>query len=349
VNNTKNNEVKKLPSFETFQRVCEFAAIEAARTIGHGAKEASDYAAVRAMQCMFDELETKARIVSTEGSLDNSYRFEYGEAVGMYKDREGEADLDIAIDPLEGTSLCAKGLPGACAVMAVADRGALLNAQEMYMWKMVVGPKARHAIDLRRSYTENILKVAIALEKKPSELTIAVLGRDRHNDLISEIRSTGAMIMQLPAGDLLPGIATCFPDSGIDMLLGAGGGPEGVITAAALKCLGGNMQGRLDVALTEKEMGEKLNFQDVNEDILTIDDLVSGYVHTVIVTAVTNAYWLEGVRYRDQHVHTNTLNIRGTHTYQKDVPSARDLSLHHWAQKQLSDEEISAAIRKYQK
>jgi fructose-1,6-bisphosphatase II len=348
MDNLKNTDIK-MPPFETFQRVCEFAAIEAARTIGHGSKEASDYVAVRAMQCMFDEIETKARIVSSEGSLDNSYRFEYGETVGLYKDRPGEPDLDIALDPLEGTTLCAKGLPGAVTVIAVADRNTLLNAEEMYMWKMAVGPKAKNAIDMRRSVTENILKTAIALEKKPSELTVAILGRERHKDLVAEIRSTGAMISMLPAGDLLPGIATCFPDSGIDMLLGAGGGPEGVITAAAIKCLGGNFQGKLDVGLTEQEMEQDMNYGDVDEGILLIDDIAKGYVHNVIITAVTNSYWLDGVRYEDKHVHTHTLNIRGSHTYQRDVPSARDLSLHKWKHKQLSEEELATVIKKHQK
>ncbi|MDR1272376.1 MAG: fructose-bisphosphatase class II family protein, partial [Clostridiales Family XIII bacterium] len=324
-----------LPALETLTRVTEFAAIEASRTVGKRAKYVTDKIAVRAQGIIIDEaVEGKGLIVQTEGGLDEADMFDLGSFVGKHKDRRGPQDFDIAIDPIEGTSLCAFGRPGAIAVMAVAEPNAFLVSKECYMWKLVVGPQAKGAIDLKKSATENIKAVAEALGKKPSDMVIALLERKRHSKLIEEISDLGVHIMSLDAGDLMPGIATCIPDSGVDMLLGAGGGPEGVITAAAVKCLGGDMQGKLDVGLTELEMGREMKeeFAGIDERIMKLDQIVNGKVHAVIATAVTDTYWLRGVQYNSKsgYVTTDSMILHSSNSIKLNVRTIRNLKTHNW-------------------
>lgn len=313
-------------NLEPFTRATEFAAILSAMYRGHGDKKAADRAAVYAFKCIFNEIPMRGRIVSTEGSLDESYSLEYGEIVG--NDPEGE-EVDIAIDPLENTLACASGTDGAVTVAAVGPRDGFLRAEETYMWKLAVGPDAKGKIDLDKSISENITAVAKALGKKPSQMLIAILDRPRHKEMIAEIRSTGAMIRLLPAGDLMPAIATCIKDGGVDMVAGAGGGPEGVIAAAAIRALGGDFCGRLDKKLTEKEIGHKLSY-DVPEHKMCLNEIVKEPPYTIVITAVTDSYFLKGVYYDEGRVHTNTFVIRGETATFGENHNARKITDHNW-------------------
>ena len=325
-----------ITNLEPFTRATEFAAILSAMYRGHGDKKAADRAAVYAFKCIFSEIPMQGRIVSTEGSLDKSHRLEYGEIVGC--DPDGE-QVDIAIDPLENTAACAGGLAGAVTVLAVAPRDGFLRAEETYMWKLAVGPGAKGKIDLEKSTTENVLAVAKALGKKPSQLSVAILDRPRHKEMIAEIRATGAMIMLLPAGDMMPAIATCFPDSGVDMVMGAGGGPEGVLAAAAIQALGGDFCGRLDKELTERETGEKLKFK-VPDHNMSIREIVKKPVHTIAITAVTDSYFLKGVYYDSGRVNTNTFVVRGESTTFGKNHNSRDIFRHNWFEYVKNEPEI---------
>lgn len=324
-------------SLEPFTRATEFAAILSAMYRGHGDKKAADRAAVYAFKCILNEIPMRGRVVSTEGALDDSHKLDYGEIVGA--EREKGEQLDIAIDPLENTSACAAGVPGAVAVLAVGKSNCFLRAEETYMWKLAVGPEARNAIDLKKSATENIDKVCRVLGKEPAQLVVAILDRPRHQELIREIRATGAMVMLLPAGDLMPAIATCMPGSGVDMVIGAGGGPEGVIAASAIKALGGNFQGRLDKKLTEQEMGEDLDFE-VDEGYMTLSQIVKKPVETISITAVTDAYFLKGVYYDNRRVNTHTFVVRGGSTTYGENRASRQLRTHNWYKYVKADPEI---------
>ena len=329
-------------SLEPFTRATEFAAILSAMYRGHGDKESADRAAVYAFKSIFSEIPMQGRIVSTEGSLDKSHSLEYGEIVG--KDPETGEPMDIAIDPLEGTSACAAGLQGAVTVLAVGPKNGFLRAEETYMWKLAVGPQAKGKISLKKSLTENIETVAKSLGKAPSQLVVAILDRPRHQDLIAEIRATGAMVMLLPAGDFMPSIATCIPGSGVDMLVGAGGGPEGVLSAAAIKCLGGDFQGKLDKTLTEAEIEEKLGFT-IDESIMTLNQIVKKPIHTISITAVTDSYFLKGVYYDAGRVHTHTFVVRGGTTTYGENHNARILREHNWYKYIEADPEIHALFQ----
>jgi fructose-1,6-bisphosphatase II len=313
-------------SLEPFTRATEFAAILSAMYRGHGDKKDADRAATYAFKRIFNEIPMQGRIVSSEGALDESHSLEYGEVVGS--DKKGE-QVDIAIDPLEGTTACASGLNGAITVVAVAPRDGFLRAEETYMWKLAVGPKAKGKVALEKSVTENILATAKALGKRPSQLVVAILKRPRHKEIIDEIRATGAMAMLLPAGDLMPAIATCFPDSGVDMVMGAGGGPEGVLAAAAIHALGGDFYGRLDKKLTEQEIERKLGFE-VPEHNMGLDEIVKKPIYTMAITAVTDSYFLKGVYYDKGRVHTHAFVVRGkTNTY-GEVRNSRNVYEHNW-------------------
>ena len=218
-----------------------------------------------------------------------------GEKVGLQTDDCKE--VDIAVDPLEGTTLIAKGLPNAISVIAMGAKGSLLNAPDTYMKKIIVGPKAKGAIDLNKTVEENILSVAKALGKKTSEMTIITQDRERHDYIVKAARSLGARIKVFSDGDVAAGIATCFEETGIDMLMGIGGGPEGVITAAAVKCMGGDMQGQI-YPLSEQEIKRchEMGFSDEDiEKILFIDDLAKGEDLFFAATGITQGDLLKGV------------------------------------------------------
>ncbi|MEN6350544.1 MAG: class II fructose-bisphosphatase, partial [Syntrophomonas sp.] len=253
-----------------FARVTEAAALAAARWVGKGDKEAADDAAVTAMRVMFDTVSLDGIVVIGEGEMDEAPMLYIGERVG----NGALPKVDIAVDPLEGTNLVAKGLNGAIAVLAVAPRGTLLHAPDMYMDKIAAGPECKGRIHLDATVKENLWEVAKSLDKLISEVTVVILDRPRHQTIIEEVRRAGARIKLITDGDVSPAVAAAYPDSGVDLLIGIGGAPEGVITAAALKCLGGDFQARLcpeedSEVLRCTEMG----ISNLNK-IFTIDELV---------------------------------------------------------------------------
>lgn len=287
-------------------RVTEAAAINCAHWIGKGEKNLADGAAVEAMRKMFDTVAISGTVVIGEGEMDEAPMLYIGEQVG-----KGGVEVDIAVDPLEGTNLTAKNMNGAIAVMAVAQKGGLLHAPDMYMDKIVVGPKAKGAIDINLSPEENMRNVAKALGKDVSELNIVMLERERHQYIVDAARKLGARCKFISDGDVAPVIATSFGTEGIDMMMGKGGAPEGVIAAAAIKCMGGDMQGRL-VPETEEEVRrvQEMGIDDVNK-VLTLDDLVSTDDVYFVATGVTNGDMLKGVRFTEKYAVTHTVIMRG--------------------------------------
>ncbi len=275
-------------------RVTEVAAIAAARLMGRGSKNESDQAAVDAMRRAFDALNIDGTVVIGEGERDEAPMLYIGERVG--KRGEGAPRVDIALDPLEGTNLCAYGRPGAIAVVAIANSGNLLNAPDTYMDKLAVGPAARGAIDLQKSPTENLRRIADATHRSVGDLTAIILDRPRHEALIKEVRAAGARIRLIEDGDVAGGIATCFEETGVDVLMGIGGAPEGVIAAAAIKSMGGDMQGRLRPRNPEEaERAKKMGIRDLDK-IYTAEELARGEV-MFAATGVTTGDFLKGVRF----------------------------------------------------
>ena len=289
-----------------FARVTEAAAINCANWIGKGEKNMADGAAVEAMRKMFDTVAISGTVVIGEGEMDEAPMLYIGEKVG-----KGGVEVDIAVDPLEGTNLTAKNMNGAIAVMAIAEKGSLLHAPDMYMDKIVVGPKAKGAIDINLAPEENMLNVAKALGKDVRDLNIVMLERERHQYIVDAARKLGARCKFISDGDVSPVIATSFGTEGIDMMMGKGGAPEGVIAAAAIKCMGGDMQGRL-VPETEEEIRRvhEMGIADVNK-VLTLDDLVSTNDVYFVATGVTNGDMLKGVRFTEKHAITHTVVMRG--------------------------------------
>lgn len=230
-----------------------------------------------------------------------------GEEVGGRKGDEGAPQIDIAVDPLEGTNLCASGAPGAVAVLAAAERGGLLHAPDTYMEKIVVGPTARGAVHLDAPVPENLRGIARAFKREVSDLTVVVLERDRHRQLVGDIRQAGARIRLIPDGDLSAGISAAVRGTGVHAVMGIGGAPEGVITAAAMRCLGGEIQARL-VALNDAQKGrlEKLGYDDLST-IYNTDDLAQGENIVFSCTGVTDGEMLRGVRFFGGGSRTDTL------------------------------------------
>lgn len=287
-------------------RVTEAAAMGASRWIGRGDKIAADQAAVDLMRLMVNTVSMRGTVVIGEGEKDEAPMLFNGEQVG---DGSG-AEVDVAVDPLEGTRLCALGIPGAIAVIAVAERGSMFfPGAALYMDKIAVGPDAADAIDIDLSPTENVKRVAAAKGMAVSDLTVVVLERERHEELIDELRVSGARVRLIRDGDVAPSIAAAQPFTGIDMLMGVGGTPEGVIAASAIKCLGGALQGRL----WPRNEGERTALVEAGYDVdrkLTHDDLVQGDDVFVAATGVTGGALLEGVRVSAAGVQTESLVMR---------------------------------------
>ena len=225
---------------EEFVRVTEAAAIACGRSVGRGDKNGADQLAVDAMRKMFDTVNISGTVVIGEGEMDEAPMLYIGEHVGA-----GGPEVDIAVDPVEGTNLVAKGQPGAIAVIAIAPKGCLLHAPDMYMDKIAVGPRAKGCIDINAPVSENLERVAKALDRKVSDLTVVLLDRERHYDLMDQIRRAGARIHLITDGDVNPIVNAGIEGTGVHMYIGKGGAPEGVLAAAAIKCLGGDMQARL--------------------------------------------------------------------------------------------------------
>ena len=287
-------------------RVTEAAAIASARLMGRGDKIGADQAAVDAMRRMLDTVAIQGTVVIGEGEMDEAPMLFIGEQVGT-----GQGDpVDVAVDPVEGTNLVAKGLPGSIAVMALAPRGCLLHAPDMYMDKLVAGPAGRGLMNLDAPIADNVRRLAAASDREPRDLTVVVLDRPRHADLIAGIRETGARIKLISDGDVTPAVATCLPGSGIDMLVGTGGAPEGVLAAAAVKCLGGEMTARLRVTEpAEADRAARMGLRPLDH-ILTLDHLVSGEDALFVATGITDGEFLQGVRYHPEMVTTHSVVMR---------------------------------------
>lgn len=276
-----------------FVRVTEFAALACARLTGRGDADSADQAAVDAMRKAFDALYINGTVVIGEGERDEAPMLYIGEKVGMQTEHAPE--VDIALDPLEGTSICATGGVGAISVIAIANKGNFLHAPDTYMDKIAVGPKAYGAISLDASVEDNIERVSKALDKPIGDLTVVILDRPRHEDLISRVRKMGARIHLIGDGDVSAAVAACWDDSGIDMMMGTGGAPEGVITAAAMKCLGGDFQGRLNFRNDEERArASKMGVEDLDK-IFSRDEIAKGDV-MFVATGVTDGPFLEGVK-----------------------------------------------------
>lgn len=292
-------------------RVTEAAALVSSQFMGRGDKNGADGAAVEAMRRAFETVKIDGEVVIGEGELDEAPMLYIGEKVGMAT--EDSMKVDIAVDPLDGTTLIAKGLANVISVIAMGKKGSLLKAPDTYMKKIIVGPKAKGCIDLNASVEENIKSVARALNKKTTEMTITVQDRERHNYIFEAARKLGTRIKMFGDGDVAAGIATCFEDTGIDMLMGIGGGPEGVITAAAIKCMGGDMQAQI-YPLSEEERirCHEMNLTDEDIDkVLSLEDLAKGDELFFAATGITDGDLLKGiVSLGNNRITTNSVVMR---------------------------------------
>jgi fructose-1,6-bisphosphatase II len=287
-------------------RVTEAAAVSSARWMGFGKKDEADQAATTAMRNVFDTIPMKGTVVIGEGEMDEAPMLYIGEQLGSGSPPE----VDVAVDPLEGTNIVAKGLWNALSVVAVADRGNLLHAPDMYMEKLAVGPGAAGQVDLNAPVEENLKSVARALGKDMDDLVVVILDRPRHHKLIEEVRRCGARIKLIPDGDVAAAVNTGFPDTGVDILYGIGGAPEGVLAAVALKCLGGEIQGRLVPENEEQWSRCRKMGIDNPKRVLFMDDLVKGDDAIFAATGVTDGELLRGVRYRGDLATTHSLVMR---------------------------------------
>jgi fructose-1,6-bisphosphatase II len=287
-------------------RVTEAAALAAGRWVGRGDKTAADQAAVDAMRSMIDSVSMDGTVVIGEGEKDEAPMLYNGEDVGT-----GEGpECDVAVDPIDGTRLTSVGQPNALSVIALAARGSMFfPGAAVYMEKVATGPEAADALDVTAPPEENVRLVAKAKGVRPEEITVVILDRDRHQEMISRVREAGARVFLITDGDVAPAIAAARPNTGIDMLMGIGGTPEGVVAAAALKCLGGAIQGRLFPRNDE----EKQALVDAGFDlerVLTTDDLVAGNDVFFAATGITDGSLLRGVRYDEDGAHTYSMVMR---------------------------------------
>lgn len=303
-------------------RVTESASIAAGRWVGRGDKNTADGAAVAAMREMISTVAMNGVVVIGEGEKDNAPMLYNGERVG---DGAG-AEVDVAVDPIDGTTLTAKGMPNAVSVMAVAQRGSMYDPSAVfYMEKIAVGPQAKDAIDIAASTGDNVRNVATALDKDVEDLTVVVLDRPRHDQLVKEIREAGARIRFISDGDVAGAIMAARPSSGIDMLMGIGGTPEGIIAACAMKCMGGAIQGRL----WPQDDAERAKAEEAGHDlsrVLTTDELVTGDCYFV-ATGITDGELLDGVRYHGGGAETHSLVMRSA------SGTIREVIGHHQLQK----------------
>ena len=287
-------------------RVTEAAAMGAARWVGRGDKESADQAAVDAMRLMLDTVSMNGVVVIGEGEKDEAPMLFNGEEVGS----GSGPHVDVAVDPLEGTRLTALGQPNAIAVIAVAERGTMFfPGAAVYMDKIACGPNAVEAIDINATPTENVQAVAEAKESEVTDVSVVVLERERHDDLIRELREAGAKVNLIRDGDVAPAIAAARGGTGVDLLMGVGGTPEGVISAAAIKCLGGSLQGKLWPRSDEERRELEQAGFDVDK-VLTTDDLVAGEDVFVAATGVTTGALLRGVQSTPEGAVTDSIVMR---------------------------------------
>ena len=308
-----------------FVRITEAAALSSAKWMGRGDEKAADQAAVDAMRKAFDSVRIDGTVVIGEGERDEAPMLFIGEKVGLKLD--DSPAIDIALDPLEGTTICANGGLGAISVIACAERGGFLHAPDTYMDKIATGPAAKGLIDLDLSATENIHRVAEANRKLVGDVTVVILERDRHSELIAEVRKTGARIHLIGDGDVSAAVATAWMDSGIDLLMGIGGAPEGVISAAAMRCLGGDFQGRLKFRNeNEKERARKMGVKDLNQKF-KLEDLARGPV-MFCATGITDGPLLSGVKlYAGGKAKTQSIVMRSSTGTIRNVETHHNFSL----------------------
>ena len=287
-------------------RVTEAAALAASRWMGRGDKNGADGAAVDAMREVLNHVQMDGLVIIGEGEKDEAPMLFNGEKVGD----GSQPQTDIAVDPIDGTTLTSLGRGNALAVISVSPRGTMFDPGPcVYMEKIAAGPDCHDAIDITRSPTENLEAIAAAKGESVRDITAVILDRDRHHDLINEVRAAGARIRLIPDGDVAGAISTAWPDSGADVLFGIGGTPEGVISAAALKCMGGVMQGRL-WPRNESERQETIEKGYDLDAVLTIEDLISGDSCFFAATGITDGELLKGVHYSGGKVHTQSLVMR---------------------------------------
>ena len=303
-------------------RVTEAAAMAAGRWVGRGDKNGADGAAVEAMRTMISTVSMNGVVVIGEGEKDDAPMLFNGEHVG-----EGTGpDADVAVDPIDGTTLCAKGQSNAIAVLAVADRGTMYDPSAVfYMDKLVTGPDAADVVDIRLPVAENIARVAKAKGDNPSDITVVMLDRPRHAQLMAEVRAAGARLRLISDGDVAGAIMAARSDTGVDLLLGTGGTPEGIIAACAIKCLGGVIQGRL----MPRDDAERQKALDAGHDldaVLRTDDLVRGENCFFVATGITDGELLRGVRYRAGGATTHSLVMRSKSGTIRVIESEHKLS-----------------------
>jgi fructose-1,6-bisphosphatase II len=291
-----------------FLRVVEKAAIASARTMGQGDRPQADQVATEAMRQTMDTVPMRGNIVIGEGERDEAPMLYIGEKVGAdFPDGRQVPEIDIAVDPLEGTNLCATGAPGAITVLAASEKGGLLNAPDCYMEKIVVGPSCKHAVDLDAPVADNLKNIARRLQRGVDDLVVIVLDRPRHEKLIADIRKAGARIKLIGDGDLSAGIAAAVIGTGVHVVMGSGGAPEGVITAAAIRCLNGYMLGRLVINKPElEERIAKMGIKDKNK-IYEAQDLAPGSQMIFAATGVTDGALMKGVRFFGEGIRTSSV------------------------------------------
>ena len=319
---TRSNPVDGLD----FVKVTESAALAASRWMGRGERDEADGAAVEKMREALGEMDISGRIVIGEGERDEAPMLYIGEEVGR-----GGHEVDIAVDPVEGTNLVANGLPNSIAVMAISERGGLLNAPDTYMKKLAVGPKAAPYVHIDAPVRDNLEAVANALEKPINEVTVVILDRPRHAQIVKECREAGARIKLISDGDVDACIATAVQGTGIHVAMGTGGAPEGVLAAAALKCLGGNFMGKLEFRNDEEvERAKAMGFGSADR-LLTIDDLVKGKDVVFCATGITDGDLTRGVRFfgNNARTHSIVMHSDGTVRFIESVHrlSARPVSI----------------------
>ena len=291
-----------------FLRVVENAAIASAHTMGQGERKLSDHVATEAMRQTMDTVPMRGTIVIGEGERDEAPMLYIGEKVGAeFPDGREVPEVDIAVDPLEGTNLCATGSPGSITVLAASERGGLLNAPDCYMEKIVVGPSCKGAVDLDAPPADNLKNIARRMGRDVEDLVVIVLDRPRHEKLISEIRAAGARIKLIGDGDLSAGIASAVIGTGVHAVMGSGGAPEGVITAAAIRCLNGYMLGRLVIDKPELEQRiARMGIKD-GKKIYEAEDLAPGRQLIFAATGVTEGALMKGVRFFGEGTRTSSV------------------------------------------
>ncbi len=313
---TEAELISQAPStnFETdlaleFLRVVEESAIAAAKTMGQGDRKRADLVATEAMRRVMDSVPMDGTIVIGEGERDEAPMLYIGEKVGK-RDGGTYPAVDIAVDPLEGTNLCATGSPGSITVLAASEKGGLLHAPDCYMEKIVVGPSCKGVVDLEAPVAHNLHVIAKVLDRRVEDLVIVILDRPRHEKLINEVRKAGARIRLITDGDLAPGVAASMLGSGVHAVMGAGGAPEGVVTAAAVRCLNAYMVGRL-VGYTP-EQGERMKDMGITDPkrIYRADELAPGKNIIFAATGVTDGTLLKGVRFFGDGVRTTSLVMK---------------------------------------